>query len=109
MYKVLLAALCMVAAASAFVAPAAPTAIRATTTVMSAAPKAGAIATVSAALLSAAPALATEGTSEALGIDNPLAFWVPLTVIFAINLIFFQWARTQPEGEFFGEYDERRN
>eukprot|EP00953_Heterococcus_sp_UTEX-ZZ885_P023570 12947-Heterococcus_DN1.PRE.2 len=44
----------------------------------------------------------------AFGIDSPLEFWVPLTVIVGINLIFFQWARSQPEGEFFSEYDERR-
>jgi hypothetical protein len=45
---------------------------------------------------------------QAFGIDSPLEFWVPLSVIVGINLIFFQWARSQPEGEFFSEYDERR-
>ncbi|KAG5191042.1 hypothetical protein JKP88DRAFT_12062 [Tribonema minus] len=111
MYKKALTALCLLVAAmgaNAFVAPAAPTMRAATVMSMSAAPKVGAIATASAALLTSAPVLATEGTSEAFGIDSPLGFWLPLTVIVFINLIFFQWARTQPEGEFFGEYDERR-
>ncbi|CAN0383887.1 unnamed protein product, partial [Phaeothamnion confervicola] len=45
---------------------------------------------------------------QALGFDNSSEFWLPLTVLFGINLIFFQWARTQDEGDFFSEYDQRR-
>ncbi|CAM9168143.1 unnamed protein product [Choristocarpus tenellus] len=62
----------------------------------------------SVALLSASPALATEGTGEALGIENSTLLFVPLTVLVGINIIYFQWAKKQPKGDVFGEYDERR-
>ena len=70
MFKKVITCLCLLAAAmsaSAFVAPAAPVAVRSQsamsmTAQQQSAPKA--FAAASAALLSAAPAFATEGTSE---------------------------------------------
>lgn len=55
------------------------------------------------------PALASEGTGEALGVDNALLV-LPLvlipTVFFAL---FIQFARQQDNSDFTGTYDERRN
>ncbi|CAB1119409.1 unnamed protein product [Ectocarpus sp. CCAP 1310/34] len=62
----------------------------------------------SVAVLTAAPALATEGTGEPLGFENAQAVVVPLFFLVSINLLFNNWAKDQPEGDFFAEYDERR-
>ncbi|CAM9542468.1 unnamed protein product [Discosporangium mesarthrocarpum] len=62
----------------------------------------------SVALLTAAPALATEGTGEALGIENSNLLFLPLVTLVGINIIYLQWAKNEPEGDFFSEYDQRR-
>ena len=41
--------------------------------------------------------------------ESPLFFWLPLFTVFFVNVIYFQWSKTQADGDFFGEYDERRN
>eukprot|EP00752_Nemacystus_decipiens_P012687 g11240.t1 len=64
--------------------------------------------TASVAVLTAAPAFATEGTGEPLGFENKEAIIVPLFFLVSINLLFNNWAKDQPEGDFFAEYDERR-
>ncbi|CAM9875251.1 unnamed protein product [Laminaria digitata] len=62
----------------------------------------------SIALLSAAPAFATEGTGEPLGIEETKGLIIPLFFLVSINLLFNNWAKDQPEGDFFSEYDQRR-
>eukprot|EP00903_Cladosiphon_okamuranus_P015930 g14715.t1 len=67
-----------------------------------------AAATASVAVATAAPVFATEGTGEPLGFENYEAVIVPLFLLVSINLLFNNWAKDQPEGDFFAEYDERR-
>lgn len=67
------------------------------------------LAALPATLAAIAPALATEGTGEGLGIDTPLLY-IPLVLIPAIGFILFiPFARSQDNEDFTGEYDERRN
>mmetsp|Transcript_5433 Transcript_5433/g.11452 ORF Transcript_5433/g.11452 Transcript_5433/m.11452 type:complete len:114 (-) Transcript_5433:429-770(-) len=60
------------------------------------------------ALAAIAPALATEGTGEALGIDSPLLFIPLLLVPAAFFVLFVQFAGGQDNEDFFGGYDQRR-
>ncbi|CAM9561258.1 unnamed protein product [Hapterophycus canaliculatus] len=106
---------CMAAVSHGFVAPSSArlaTAVRPATA--STAMRMGlkedfqkAATTVSVAALTAAPAFATEGTGEPLGFENAQAVIVPLFFLVSINLLFNNWAKDQPEGDFFAEYDER--
>mmetsp|Transcript_1758 Transcript_1758/g.3032 ORF Transcript_1758/g.3032 Transcript_1758/m.3032 type:complete len:109 (+) Transcript_1758:295-621(+) len=59
-------------------------------------------------LMIAMPALATEGTGEALGIDSNLLL-IPLVLIpIAFFALFIQFASKQDNEDFFGGYDQRR-
>lgn len=120
MIKQLLALFALFASASAFV-PAAPAARAAfgiaketsSTTLsmaMSSSEVKKGIATAAAgfmpAILSASPALATEGTNEWFGVDNPIL----LVVLFAghyfiLSLWLAQWGDSDEEEDFFGEID----
>ncbi|CAM9445121.1 unnamed protein product, partial [Sphacelaria rigidula] len=51
--------------------------------------------TASAAVLTAAPAFATEGTGEPLGVEEAKALVVPLFVLVSINLLFNNWEKDQ--------------
>lgn len=67
------------------------------------------IAALPTTLATVAPALATEGTGEGLGIDSPLLF-LPLILIPAAFLVFYlQFDGSQNKEDFLGEYDQRRN
>lgn len=82
---------------------------RASTTTMSARKHMARLAALPATLAAIAPALATEGTGEGLGIDTPLLY-IPLVLIPVIGFILFiPFARSQDNEDFTGEYDERRN
>lgn len=66
-------------------------------------------ASIPATLLTVAPALATEGTGEGLGIDTPLLY-IPIVLIPGLFFVFFlQFGRSQNNEDFTGPYDERRN
>lgn len=67
------------------------------------------LAALSTTLATVAPAVATEGTGEGLGIDSALLY-LPLIGIPAVFLAFFlQFDGSQNKEDFIGEYDERRN
>lgn len=66
-------------------------------------------AAVPATLAAVAPALATEGTGEGFGIDNPLLFLPFILIPGAFLALFLQFDGSQDKEDFFGAYDERRN
>lgn len=66
------------------------------------------LATIPATLAAVAPAIASEGTGEGLGIDSALLF-LPLILIPSIFLaLYLQFDGSQNKDEFFGPYDQRR-
>lgn len=66
-------------------------------------------AAMASALTTAMPAFASEGTGEALGIDNALLV-VPLVLVPAVFFILFlQFDRQQDKSDFMGAFDDRRN
>lgn len=66
------------------------------------------LAALPATLATIAPALATEGTGESLGIDSPLLF-LPLLLIPGVFLtLYLQFDGSQDKDDFFGAYDDRR-
>ena len=61
-----------------------------------------------ATITTAAPALASEGTGEGLGVDSPLLL-VPLILIPVVFLVLYlQFDGGQDKSDFFGTYDQRR-
>lgn len=86
----------------------APAVSRRVAPVMSLRKQTARLAALPATLATIAPVLATEGTGESLGIDNPLLF-LPLFVVPAVFLaLYLQFDGGQDKDDFFGAYDDRR-
>lgn len=55
------------------------------------------------------PAIATEGTGEAFGVDSPLLL-IPFVLVPGVFFILFaQFGRQQDNSDFLGGFDDRRN
>ena len=65
------------------------------------------VAAVSAAML-AMPAIAAEGTGAPLGVEEPLLYLPLILVPTAFFVLYLGFAREQPNDDFFGETDDRR-